>query len=77
MTPVNPAAYDYSTDVDRLAEQAEKAGDQSTSYFHKNGNVSTAPLYRTDAPQSEEQSTEKAREESETAPPEKAETSLP
>ena len=66
MTPVNPAAYDYSTSVERLTGQAEKAGDQDTSYFHKNGNVSTAPLYQTDAPQSEEKSTEEARKKAET-----------
>ena len=66
MTPVNPAAYDYATDVKQLAEQAEKAGDQNTSYFYKNGNISTAPLYQTDAPQSEEKATEEAREKAET-----------
>ena len=61
MTPVNPAAYDYTTDQDRLMEQAEKAGVKNTSVFYQNGKISTASLYQTDAPELE--STEEEEKE--------------
>jgi lipoteichoic acid synthase len=49
MTPVHSSLYDYTTDWERMLEQAKKAGANDSSIYYRHGEVSTISLYRTDA----------------------------
>lgn len=43
--------FNYMNQMDRLKQLNENLGEDSTSMYHLNGNQSTVPLYKTDAPE--------------------------
>ncbi len=53
LSPVDPYAFDYSSDPVRLKIEAQLAGTKNTSIFYLNQQRSTSILYRTNAPEQE------------------------
>ena len=49
--PVNPKNYNYQNQYHQLLKIRNNLGEHSTSLFSRNGNKSTTNLYKTDAPE--------------------------